>query len=196
MCLASHVLDIDVRQQKNCPPKLWYLVLWQQTGSPSPISDSWVCGEDMTGHTAQDLLRSFEQKYPEKVERANAEMKRRRGGRPPAPRASASTPACGGSAASASAASAPSLRLCSAVSSIVAGNMVQFLRRHPSFSFDDKETWAKFQELSGAKRGRDCSADTLLQHAQSDAFQKDLSHSKFNFELYEPENPKQKAYTR
>jgi hypothetical protein len=78
----------------------------------------------------------------------------------------------------------------------VAGNMVQFLRRHPSFSFDDKETWANFQELSGAKRGRDCSADTLLQHAQSDAFQKDLSHSKLNFELYEPENPKQKAYTR
>jgi hypothetical protein len=25
-CLANHVLDIDVRQQKNCPPKLWYLV--------------------------------------------------------------------------------------------------------------------------------------------------------------------------
>ena len=62
-----------------------------------------------------DLIRTFEQKYPEQVERANAEMKRRRGGRPPAPKASASTPACGGSAASASAASGPSLRLCSAV---------------------------------------------------------------------------------
>jgi hypothetical protein len=74
--------------------------------------------------------------------------------------------------------------------------MVEFLRRHPSLPMDDKQTWTKFQELAGSKRCRDCSVVTLSEHAQSGAFQKDLSHSKSNVTLYEPENPKQKAYTR
>ncbi len=193
ICSASDILDIKVQQEKNSSPRIWYLVRWRDAGS-SP--EYWVCSEDMTGDHAQDLIRAFEQKHTDKVVRAHAEVKRRRGGRPPAPKASASTSSLGESAARPSTSGAPSHDLSTAVSSTVAGQMVEFLRRHPSLPIDDKQTWTKFHELVGSKRCRDCSVDTLSEHAQSGAFQKDLSHSKSNVALYEPENPKQKAYTR
>lgn len=191
ICLVRDVLDVDVRQKKNCSPKLWYLVSWQETGSPSP--DSWVSGEDM-GAWGADSIRAFEEKFPEKIERANAEMKRRRGGRRPRP--SASVSAIGTSEPSISRGSRPSHRFSTAVSSAVAGHMIEFLRKNPSFAFDDKETWSLFQEWAGQKRFQHCSIDFLLEHAQSDAFQSALSQSKLQVALYEPEDPRTKSRTR
>jgi hypothetical protein len=79
---AKDVLDLQVRQQKGFPPRRWYLVSWSPCGSRP---DSWVDCEDTPKH----LVIQFEKLNPMHTATVDAEIKRRKGGRPPRPKAAA-----------------------------------------------------------------------------------------------------------
>ena len=87
------------------------------------------------------------------------------------------------------------VRPSTAVGSAVAGQMMDFLRRNPSYAIQDKETWKKFKEEAIRRRAKYCSIDVLLTYAQSDPFQIAFCQSKKQ-QTYAPEDPKLKAWNR
>jgi hypothetical protein len=75
----NDILDLEVRQEKGFPPRRWYLVSWFPCGSRP---DSWVDCEDTPKH----LVAFFEKHNPQHTANVDAEIKRRKGGRPPRPK--------------------------------------------------------------------------------------------------------------
>jgi hypothetical protein len=73
---VNAILDLEVRQEKGFPPRRRYLVSWFPCGSRP---DSWVDCEDTPKH----LVMMFEKKNPQHTANVDAEIKRRKGGRPP-----------------------------------------------------------------------------------------------------------------
>ena len=77
---VKDVLDVEVRQEKGQNARRWYFVSWLPSGSRP---DSWIDCEDMP----KELVIMFERKHPQHAASIDAEIKRRRGGRPPRPKA-------------------------------------------------------------------------------------------------------------
>jgi hypothetical protein len=79
--VVNDILDLEVRQKKGFPPRRWYRVSWFPCGSRP---DSWVDCE----YTPKHLVMMFEKKNPQHAANVDAEIKRRKGGRPPTPKSS------------------------------------------------------------------------------------------------------------